>query len=228
MDKRFQEFILNDTANVSLARFAFNLVVAALLSQILAWLYRRNAKTLSNRGAFASNFLLLTMTTTLIITVVKTSLALSLGLVGALSIVRFRAAIKEPEELNFLFICIATGLGLGANQLLITLAAFGLLCTAILLRKRWEGPGDGRAGNLHLRFPADVNPPVNTLSDTLKAHCRQLTLSRLDDSQQGTEASFSVTIDSPAELEAIRASLAKDFPGMEISYLEDTPVFDEN
>ena len=43
MDKRFQEFILNDSASVSLTRFTLNLVVAAILSLILAWLYRRNA-----------------------------------------------------------------------------------------------------------------------------------------------------------------------------------------
>jgi len=52
--------------------------------------------------------------------IVKSSLALSLGLVGALSIVRFRAAIKEPEELIYLFLIIAIGLGCGANQLIIT------------------------------------------------------------------------------------------------------------
>ena len=51
----------------------------------------------------------------LIIFVVKSSLALSLGLVGALSIVRFRSAIKEPEELTFLFLNIALGIGFGAN-----------------------------------------------------------------------------------------------------------------
>ena len=55
------------------------------------------------------------MTTYIVIMVVKNSLALSLGLVGALSIVRFRAAIKEPEELVYLFLIIAAGLGCGAN-----------------------------------------------------------------------------------------------------------------
>ena len=53
----------------------------------------------------------------------KSSLALSLGLVGALSIVRFRTPIKEPEELAYLFISIAMGLGLGANQILATVVA---------------------------------------------------------------------------------------------------------
>ena len=61
--------------------------------------------------------------------IVKNSLALSLGLVGALSIVRFRAAIKEPEELVYLFLVITAGLGCGSGQLKITIVgiAFSLL-----------------------------------------------------------------------------------------------------
>jgi hypothetical protein len=71
---------------------------------------------MNNRAHFANSFLLLGMTTCVVIIVVKYSLALSLGLVGALSIVRFRAAIKDPEELTVLFLVIAIGLSFGANQ----------------------------------------------------------------------------------------------------------------
>ena len=69
----------------------------------------------------------------LIITIIKSSLALSLRLVGALSNIRFRTAIKEPEELMFLFISIALGLGFGANQTFITLIGFLLIIIAIIL-----------------------------------------------------------------------------------------------
>ena len=67
------------------------------------------------------------------ITIVKSSLALSLGLVGALSIVRFRAAIKEPEELVYLFLIIATGLGCGAGQIKLTAVGiiFALIVTVV-------------------------------------------------------------------------------------------------
>ncbi len=58
----------------------------------------------------------------MLILVVKTSLALSLGFVGALSIIRFRTPIKEPEELIYLFLSIGLGLGYGANQTLITIS----------------------------------------------------------------------------------------------------------
>ena len=66
-------------------------------------------------------FIPLAIITTLVITVIKFSLALSLGLVGALSIVRFRAAIKEPEELVYLFFIIGIGLANGANQFLVSI-----------------------------------------------------------------------------------------------------------
>jgi len=75
--------------------------------------------------------------------VIKTSLALSLGLVGALSIVRFRAAIKEPEELVYLFLCIGVGLCLGAEQLAIAVLIV-LVITAFALGNHFLGRGRKR------------------------------------------------------------------------------------
>src|SRR3989344_230698 len=111
-----------------------SLVLSAILSGILARLYVKYGTSLSNRSHFGSNFVLIATTTTLIIMIVKSSLALSLGLVGALSIVRFRAAIKEPEELSFLFVAIAIGLGFGAYQWMVTIIAFIVISILIMLR----------------------------------------------------------------------------------------------
>ena len=107
---------------ISLPLFVANLLLSALLAWILGRVYVKFGTTLSNREQFGRNFLLVTTTTMLIITIVKSSLALSLGLVGALSIIRFRAAIKEPEELSYLFLAISVGLGFGAEQTVITTA----------------------------------------------------------------------------------------------------------
>ena len=99
-------------------------MLTAVLAHILGLLYKQYGNSLSNRGSFGKNFVMLAVTIMLIITIVKSSLALSLGLVGALSIVRFRTAIKEPEELTFLFLNIAIGLGFGADQKLATIIGF--------------------------------------------------------------------------------------------------------
>ena len=120
----FEEFLAGTSANVPIISFIFNLVLTALLGFALKWVYIRFGMTLSNRKLFSKTFILISMSTMLIITIVKSSLALSLGLVGALSIIRFRAAIKEPEELSYLFLAIAIGLGFGANQTLVTIIGF--------------------------------------------------------------------------------------------------------
>ena len=113
-------FFVNQNIQIDLPGFVLSLICAAILSFLVQLFYIRYSSTLSNRTEFSKNFVILGVTTCIVIMIVKSSLALSLGLVGALSIVRFRAAIKEPEELVYLFLIIAIGLGCGANQLIIT------------------------------------------------------------------------------------------------------------
>jgi hypothetical protein len=122
-------------------QFVLNALLAALLSWLLGMFYQRYGSSIANRRSFGRNFMFLTLATMLIIYIVKSSIALSLGLVGALSIVRFRAAIKEPEELVYLFFAIGIGLGMGANQVVITVLAYILIMSLLaiqtfLLRKK--------------------------------------------------------------------------------------------
>ena len=85
---------------------------------------------MNNRANLGNSFLLLGLVICCIIIIVKYSIALSLGLVGALSIVRFRAAIKEPEELVYLFLIIALGLAFGSSQFAV---GFALLFVSLLV-----------------------------------------------------------------------------------------------
>jgi hypothetical protein len=102
--------------NISLFGAVTSIFLTLLTTFLVRMVYIRFGGSMNNRAQFANSFLLLGMTTCVIIIVVKYSLALSLGLVGALSIVRFRAAIKDPEEITVLFLVIAIGLSFGANQ----------------------------------------------------------------------------------------------------------------
>ncbi len=113
-----------------------NLLASSFLGYLLGIIYINYGKTISNRESLGNIFPLLSVTTMIVITVVKSSLALSLGLVGALSIVRFRTPVKEPEELVFLFCSIALGLGIGANQYLFSFFAFLAISTISILKKR--------------------------------------------------------------------------------------------
>ncbi|MFT4800398.1 MAG: hypothetical protein ACI93N_000156 [Flavobacteriaceae bacterium] len=112
------DFNLTNPIDIPLGNFVLNLFLTILLTLATSYLYSRYGDSLSNRKSFANNYPLIGIATFLIITIIKSSLALSLGLVGALSIVRFRSAIKEPEELSYIFFTIAIALGFGSNQIL--------------------------------------------------------------------------------------------------------------
>ena len=137
-------FTIKDLQNfeidISLNSLLLSLIVATICSLVIKYVYKKFSQSINNKENFSNIFVLLAITTTIVITVVKFSLALSLGLVGALSVVRFRAAIKEPEELVYLFLIIAIGLASGAGQLIpaIILTIFATLFIYIqsLLRKK--------------------------------------------------------------------------------------------
>jgi len=126
-----EDLFLNSAVEMSLLSFLISLIAAAILSYIIKRSYVSYSQSLSNRDYFSDVFIPLSVITCLVISVVKFSLALSLGLVGALSIVRFRAAIKEPEELVYLFFCVAVGIATGANQ--IAVATFSTLIVVFIL-----------------------------------------------------------------------------------------------
>ena len=131
MDKNNLNFFMNDTIQIDLNSFVLSLICSVILSLLIQLFYVKFSSTLSNRMNFSKNFVILGTTTCIIIVIVKNSLALSLGLVGALSIVRFRAAIKEPEELVYLFLVIAVGLGCGAGQ--IKVITVGILTSLLII-----------------------------------------------------------------------------------------------
>lgn len=209
------------TIPIPLLQFLLNLLGAALLSLILGRFYIKLGRSLSNRKGFAENFLLISTTTMLIISIVKSSLALSLGLVGALSIVRFRAAIKEPEELAFLFLAIAIGLGFGANQYAVTLIAFftiiGLLWGRERLRKKV--PSDH---NLVVCLRAETTKSVDfkKVSEILKSHCRAVSLRRLEEGRSSCEALFAVEMSAFEDLLEAKTQLRALDEHIEVSFVD--------
>tara|TARA_Y100001970_G_C14110069_1_gene790359 strand:- start:173 stop:886 length:714 start_codon:yes stop_codon:yes gene_type:complete len=118
-----QNFFFNSNIEIDLLNFFYAIVLSLILSSLVKVTYIKVGKSLNDKSYFSDTFIPLALITTLVITVIKFSLALSLGLVGALSIVRFRAAIKEPEELVYLFFVISIGLSNGANQFLLSIFA---------------------------------------------------------------------------------------------------------
>jgi len=114
------ELLSPNMTQLDLIPTLFSFVMCVLVSFIVRDFYMRRSFSLTGKMHIGSIIPILSAVVFLVIIVVKSSLALSLGLVGALSIVRFRTPIKEPEELVYLFLAIAVGLGYAAGQILIT------------------------------------------------------------------------------------------------------------
>ena len=136
--KSLENFILNSAPDISYSNFIIAILISAFLAFIVKLAYIRISRTLNDREYFSDTFVPLAIITTLVITVVKFSLALSLGLVGALSIVRFRAAIKEPEELVYLFFIIGIGLANGANQFLVSIICTFFIILILFIKKYYD------------------------------------------------------------------------------------------
>jgi len=221
----FQQFLGTQSFQVPLPAFVINLVLTAILAYILGKVYVRYGTSLSNRQVFARNFVLITMTTMLIITIVKSSLALSLGLVGALSIVRFRAAIKEPEELAYLFLAIAVGLGFGADQRVITVVAFLTICLFIMLRNiKHSTTQDNK--NLYLSIASNPGAKLHldSIVDVLKKSCARVELKRFDEAKDSLEADFLVELTDFEQLNKTKTALQGLSNEMRITFLDNKGI----
>ncbi len=144
---------------------------------------------------------------------------MSLGLVGALSIVRFRAAIKEPEELSYIFFAIALGLGLGANQTIIVIVAFAVAMA--MLWGRYFISGKSKHQNLYLNISAKTNEiELNQVIEIVKHEFGKYHLKRYDENNQIIEASFMVDSPKPEKLQSFTKSISALGKDTRVSFIE--------
>lgn len=127
----FKSSFLENVTSVSLLDMTLALALAFCLGVFIFWVYKKTFSGVMYSSGFGVTLIALTMITTLVILAVTSNVVLSLGMVGALSIVRFRTAIKEPLDIAFLFWSIAAGIVLAAGM--IPLAVFGSVLIGLTL-----------------------------------------------------------------------------------------------
>lgn len=220
-----EQFMATVGAKIPLGGFVINMVLVAFLAVVLNYVYVRFGSALSNRRMFGRNFLLISMTTMLIITVVKASLALSLGLVGALSIVRFRTAVKEPEELAYMFLAISLGLGFGANQQVVTITAFLIIIAAVILKHVLSGKEEDQNINLTVYSRQPYKVKLEQLAESLKKHCLFVNLKRFDENSESFEAHFLIKIKNFCKLSEVKNELRALDDSIKISFLDSLEIF---
>ena len=127
----FKSSFLENVTSVSLFDMALAMILAFALGMFIFLIYKKTFAGVMYSSSFGVTLVALTMISTLVILAVTSNVVLSLGMVGALSIVRFRTAIKEPLDIAFLFWSIAVGIVLAAGM--IPLAVFGSVAIGIFL-----------------------------------------------------------------------------------------------
>jgi hypothetical protein len=215
---------LTSDSPLSLIALLMSLGVGTVLSLLVTWHFKKFGSTLSNREEFAQVFPFVLLTTVLIISVVKSSLALSLGLVGALSIVRFRTPIKEPEELAYLFISIAMGLGLGANQVLATVVAGPLILLVMAFIKGMGRVSENKNLYLSIDWQSDgeKHPEryLERLNDMISKHVHTSDLRRFDVREESIEVTYFLDIVGTENLNTLVDELRGSFPRIGVTFLD--------
>lgn len=220
---------LTNPAPLSLPTLLLNLLLGLVLSVLMSAYYVAYGESFSNRGKFAKNIPLLTLITLIVISIVKSSLALSLGLVGALSIVRFRTAIKDPEELIYLFFAIAIGLGMGADQRVPTLAAYALIMVYLIVR-RWvktaapNSYGDSLYVNIRTPLESTADAIIPAVNDLLAANFIEVDFRRMDVGSDELNLVYYFKAQKPDAILEFTTSMQNMFPKASISIIEQNNI----
>ena len=221
IEQYLRDLLWKQTDFAALPTLVLSLCLAAILGLLLAKAYVHFGYSLSNRRLFSHNFVTLAVTTTLIISIIRSSIALSLGLVGALSVVRFRAAIKEPEELAYLFLTISIGLGLGAGQLVLTVAALIIILGIIALRKFGSGRLDSPNLYVTISSAGNDNLDASRIMQALRDSGGSGALKRFDKSPDLFEVSLLADFAGTNQLEDFIRRLRQLDDKVHVSCMDD-------
>ncbi len=178
-----------------------SLVLAFAVGLFIAWIYRRNFRGVMYSNNFALTLVLMTLITCPVVMCIKESIQLSMGMVGALSIVRFRTAVKDPLDTAYMFWALTMGILLGAGQFFLTaltVVGIGILITVVvnLQSKRMN------SFLLVLR----MGDEAERAASQIVASVRNQQLKSKTVSSNGIEATYEVRVDKPdALLNKLRA-----------------------
>ena len=188
---------------------AVNLAVACVCGVILSWLYRRTYRGSSYSMTFDRALVTLTIITAIVIMVIGNNLARAFGLVGAMSIVRFRTAVKDAQDLVFIFFSLAVGLASGVGLHALSLGGTVFVGAIIALMARYNyGALDQRELVVQLRYDtAAGEEPARVYAPVLEEFGTQFSLigARSADGDRALELTMYVRLKTPGSAGALTA-----------------------
>ena len=179
----------------SLLTVIVSMVLALVLGCAIAWVYRRNYRGVMFSGNFTLTLIMMTLITTPVVLCIRNSIALSMGMVGALSIVRFRTAVKDPLDTAYMFWALTTGILLGAGQFLLTVVAMVLIAIMMTVLVNIQSRGVS-SYLLVIRAGAEAERPVAQLVSGIRV--QKLKSKTVNGSS--VEMTYEVRVDKPDAL----------------------------
>ena len=179
-----------------------NVVIAFALGGAVAIVYRRTHKSFNYSVSFVNTLVILPMITAIVMMVIGNNLARAFGLVGAMSIIRFRTVVKDTRDIAFVFLALAAGMAAGTGYHLIALAGTGLVM--LFIASLYAGNfGSVRSRELLLRFQVAPDERGAMLHEEIfKRHLKKSTLLNIRTRQEGKllELSYFVRLRSPEQV----------------------------
>ena len=185
--------------NLGFKESLLTILFSVLAGFVLRYLFNSFSNSFSSRFNLGNSILLITISVASLIAVVKSSLALSLGLVGALSVVRFRTAIKEPYNLAFILLSICIGISIGASQYIFALMLLitGSIITVSIYRKGVESKRKNEVALLldSISLTISDKSQIVEIFEVLDEYCDSYSLKSLNSGENsGTRLTFNVNI----------------------------------
>ena len=195
-DSSLSEYFLSQFQNLTPWKIAIGLAMGCLVGLIIAFVYKRCYRGVLYSPTFAMTLMMLTLITTPVVMCIKSDIALSMGMVGALSIVRFRTAVKDPMDTAYMFWALTMGILLGAELYVHALAV--VLCIGLILMLmtfvRFRNP------NSYLLVVHYDDYAEQEITQLLRRTVRQRKLRSKTVTRSGAEMTVEVRLDSKQDL----------------------------
>ena len=220
MDQEIQK-IINSFQNYQTFDFTttlINFLFCIALSFIVKKFYIKYSTSLTGKQHIGNILITLSLVVFLVISIVKSSIALSLGLVGALSIVRFRTPIKEPEELVYLFLAIGVGLGYAAGHTWLTTFVTLLILVTIYY---WSFNKKQSINEYNLIISWNNQKiSLEQLSSSILKHVHSLKFNRIDKTSSNSTVVMSIVPKKISDIDKITSFIKKIDSKIEVSIYE--------
>jgi uncharacterized membrane protein YhiD involved in acid resistance len=222
---KFPETIQDYNFFDSAERFFVSLVLSLVLRLVFI---KFSSAAASRRRETADTLPFITLVITLLIMLIHSSFALGLGVIGSMSIIRFRTPIRNTEELIYLFFAIAIGIGVGAGEIELTMLGGGIILLVLvassLIRRPYLAP---HSVHISLRWTGDYNTiSLQEIKAKLLAISSGLIVQRIETGTENSTILFHVNVPANETLSEFVQFVSTQYPAVKVVVIDNTELID--